>query len=809
MKKVTVISVSMALFAATTIVPVKATVPTQRTTFAMQPQKKKAKKPTAQAAKIKPMKEFVDDLMAKMTLKEKIGQLNLMVAGDITTGGAMDTKVGSDIAAGNMGGVFNIKGLDKIKALQDIAIKESRLGIPLLVGMDVIHGYETIFPIPLALSCSWDTKAMETCGEISAKEASADGINWTFSPMVDVALDARWGRISEGNGEDPYLSGVLGAAMVRGYQGDTASKRWAENDGFIITDNHIMACLKHYALYGAVEAGKEYNTTDMSRVRMFNQYMPPYETVVKAGVGSVMSSFNLVDYIPATANRWLMTDVLRNRWNFKGFVVTDYASIAEILKHHTANDLKEASVQAINAGTDMDMCSQGFVGTLEQSVKEGKVSEETINTACRRILEAKYKLGLFVDPYRYCNEKRQKSEIFNTENRLAARNVAAETFVLLKNDNQLLPLKKQGKIALIGPLANTRNNMSGTWSVAATPDRYSTLKESMERELKGKATLLYAQGCNITYDEQIQQNGEFDKHIERGNDEEMHKEALQIAKDADVIVCAMGETADMSGECASRTDLRLPDTQRDLLEKLAKLGKPIVMLNFSGRPTVMTWEKEHIPAIMNVWFGGSETADAICDVVFGDKVPSGKLTVSMPKATGQEPLYYNHQNTGRPVQYDNKKFAKYASNYLDINEGPLFPFGYGLSYTTFEYGNLQLNSNKASIADEQANSWSGDKEITATINVKNTGLRDADEIVQLYICDKVASISRPVTELKGFERIHLKAGESRDVEFKITPEMLKFYNATLNHIIEPGDFDIMIGSDSRNVKKAELTVELQ
>lgn len=807
MKNVTFLSVSMALLAATAIVPVRASVPNQRSAITLQTQKKKAKKTANAVGKIKPIKEYIDDLMAKMTLKEKIGQLNLMVAGDITTGGAMNTKVGGDIAAGNMGGIFNIKGFDKIKALQDIAIKQSRLGIPLLVGMDVIHGYETLFPIPLALSCSWDTKAMETCGMISAKEASADGINWTYSPMVDVSLDARWGRISESNGEDPYLSGVLGAAMTRGYQGDTASKLWATNNGFIIDNSHIMACLKHYALYGAVEAGKEYNTTDMSRVRMFNQYLPPYEAVVKAGVGSVMSSFNLIDYVPATANRWMMTDVLRNRWDFKGFLVTDYASIAEILKHHTANDLKEAAAQAINAGTDMDMCSQGFVGTLEESVKEGKVSEETINTACRRILEAKYKLGLFVDPYRYCDEKRHKSEIFTTDNRMAARNVAAETFVLLKNEDQLLPLKKQGKIALIGPLANTRNNMSGTWSVAATPNRYSTLKESMERALNGKATLLYAQGCNITYDEQLQLNGEFDKHIERGDDEKMHQEALRIAQEADVIVCAMGESSDMSGECASRTDLRLPDTQRDLLSKLAQLGKPIVLLNFSGRPTVMTWEKQHIPAIMNVWFGGSEAADAICDVVFGDKVPSGKLTVSMPKATGQEPLYYNHQNTGRPVPYDNMKFAKYASNYLDISEGPLFPFGYGLSYTTFEYGDLQLSTNHASIANEQATSWNDDKEITATINVKNTGSMDADEIVQLYICDKVASISRPVMELKGFERIHLKAGESKNVEFKITPEMLKFYNASLNHIIEPGDFDIMVGTDSHNVKKAILTIE--
>lgn len=763
------------------------------TGFAVSKVKQKKAKTTATTGKIMAMEPFINDLMSKMTLQEKIGQLNLMVAGDITTGGAMDTQVGGDIAAGKMGGVFNIKGFDKIKALQDIAIKKSRLGIPLLVGMDVIHGYETIFPIPLALSCSWDTEAMKKVGEISAKEASADGINWTFSPMVDVSLDARWGRISESNGEDPYLSGVMGAAMTRGYQ------YFDLNNESIVPKDHIMACLKHFALYGAVEAGKEYNTTDMSKVRMFNQYLSPYKAVVEAGVGSVMSSFNLIDYVPATASHFMMTDVLRNQWKFKGFVVTDYGSIGEILQHGTAKDLKEASEQSINAGTDMDMCSQGFVNCLEQSVKEGKVSEETINTACRRILEAKYKLGLFADPYRYCDSKRQKNEIFTAENRKAARDIAAETFVLLKNDNQLLPLKKEGKIALIGSLADTRNNMSGTWSVAATPDRYATLKESMEKALAGKATLLYAQGSNVVYDAQEQKDGEFGKNIARGDDAQMKAKALEIAKQADVIVCAMGETADMSGECASRTDLRMPDTQRDLLEKLAQLGKPIVLLNFSGRPTVLTWEKTHIPAIMNVWFAGSETGDAICDVVFGDKVPSGKLTASMPKTTGQEPLYYNHQNTGRPVPDDNARFAKYASNYLDVRNGALFPFGYGLSYTTFDYSNVKLSSSKMGAADGNS--------VTATVTVKNTGNRDADEIVQLYIRDKVASISRPVKELKGFQRIHLAAGESKEVSFQITPETLKFYNAELKYVIEPGDFDIMVGPNSRDVKSALLTVE--
>ena len=756
---------------------------------------------TTKKGKILPMKEYIDQLMAKMTLQEKIGQLNLMVAGDITTGGALDTQVGGDIAQGNMGGVFNIKGLDKIKALQEIAIKNSRLGIPLLVGMDVIHGYETMFPIPLALSCSWDTEALKKVGEVSAKEASADGINWTFSPMVDIALDARWGRISEGNGEDPYLSGVMGAAMTQGYQG--VDMRTEE----ILRANRIMACLKHFALYGGVESGKEYNTVDMSRVRMMNQYLPPYEAVVKAGVGSVMSSFNLIDYIPATANKWMMTDVLRKQWGFNGFVVTDYASIAEILQHGTAKDLKEASEQALKAGTDMDMCSSAFVKHLAKSIAEGKVSEEDVNIACRRILEAKYKLGLFSDPYRYCNTKRSKSEIYTAENRQAARDVAAETFVLLKNEGNILPLKKEGKIALIGPLADTRNNIAGTWSVAQAPSKYTTIKEAMEHALAGKATLLYAQGSNIWRNKELQQNGESGKPINWGNEAEMKTEALKIAKEADVIVCAMGESAEMSGECGSRTNLEMPDVQRELLAELLKTGKPVVLLNFAGRPTVLTWENAHVPAIMNVWFGGSEMGDALCDVIFGDKSPSGKLTTSMPKTTGQEPLYYNHQNTGRPVADDNEKFAKFASNCLDVSNGPLYPFGYGLSYTYFSYSNFRLSSQEAGISNEEATEWQDGKKITASVTVKNNGSRDADEIVQLYIRDMVASISRPVKELKGFQRIHLAVGESKEVSFDITPDMLKFYNADLKHVIEPGDFQIMIGTNSKDVKTLKLNVK--
>lgn len=727
------------------------------------------------------MDKFVSDLMSRMTLQEKIGQLNLQVAGDITTGQAQDTQVAGLVKEGKMGGVFNLKGVEKIKALQKIAVEQSRLGIPLLVGMDVIHGYETIFPIPFALSCSWDLAAIEEAARIAAKEASADGINWVYSPMVDICVDARWGRISEGNGEDPYLGAQIAGAMIRGYQGDYSSRE------------NVMACMKHFALYGAVESGRDYNTVDMSRLRMYNQYFPPYKAAIEAGAGSVMSSFNIVDGVPATANKWLLDDVLRKQWNFDGFVATDYGSIGEMMPHGVGGDLKRASVLALNAGTDMDMCSMGFLGTLEQSVKDGTVSEEAINTACRRVLEAKYKLGLFADPYKYCDTKRPKKDIFTADNRAAARRIAAETFVLLKNQDNLLPLKREGKIALIGPLADTRANMAGTWCVAYTPDKYSTLKEGFERALKGKAELLYAQGCNLMADAERQRAAEFGKTINRGDDAALKAEALAVAAKADVIICAMGESAEMSGECASRSDLRLPDVQRELLAELVKLGKPVVMLNFSGRPTVLTWEQDNVDAILNVWFGGSEAADAICDVVFGDVAPSGRLTMTFPRTTGQLPMYYNHLNTGRPVPEGTKEFRKYASNWLDVVNDPLYPFGYGLSYTTFSYGKPSVTGSGRSFK--------------ATVAVTNTGSRDACEVVQLYMHDPVASIARPVKELKGFRRIMLKAGESKQVTFDITEKDLSYYDAEGNTVFEPGKFDIMLGHDSRSLQTVSITAE--
>ena len=734
------------------------------------------------------MTAFVDKLMSQMTVEEKIGQLNLLPASDITTGNAQSHPLLEMARKGQLGAVLNLKGVDRIRLLQEAAVSGSRLGIPLLIGMDVIHGYETIFPIPLALSCSWDTAAIEQCARIAAKEASADGINWTFSPMVDIARDARWGRIAEGSGEDAFLGSRIAEALVHGYQGT--------GNAYSIEKDHVMACVKHYGLYGGAEAGRDYNTVDMSRLRMYNYYFPPYKAAAQAGAGSFMSSFNVVDYVPATANRWLLTDVLRDEWGFGGFVVTDYGSIGEMQTHGLGN-LQQSSARALQAGTDMDMCSSGFSKTLQQSLEEGKVSMADIDRACRRILEAKYKLGLFSDPYRYCDATRRATDIYTAEHRQAARELAAETFVLLKNEGGVLPLKKQGTIALIGPLADSKDNMPGCWSPTATY-QYETLREYWAHELDGQVRLLYAQGCNICRDAAVQENGSFGHGIPRIDDAQGREEALRIASEADVIVCAMGELAEMSGEAASRSRLELFDVQRELLEALTALGKPLVLLNYSGRPTVMTWESEHIPAIMNVWFAGSEGAAAITDVLFGTKSPSGRLTTSLPQTTGQVPIFYNHLNTGRPVKEGTRNYRKYVSNYLDVPNDPLYAFGYGLSYTSFIYSDFTLSSP----------TMNSNGTVTASVTVSNSGNYDADEVVQLYIRDVACSIARPVKELKGFQRIHLKKGESRRVDFTITPELLMFYNSDLQYVLEPGDFDIMVGPDSReqSLSKATLTV---
>ncbi|UBD66359.1 glycoside hydrolase family 3 C-terminal domain-containing protein [Bacteroides salyersiae] len=758
------------------------------------------------------MNRFIDALMKRMTVDEKIGQLNLPVTGDITTGQAKSSDIAGRIKRGEVGGLFNLKGVEKIRDVQKLAVENSRLGIPLLFGMDVIHGYETIFPIPLGLSCTWDMKAIEESARIAAIEASADGISWTFSPMVDISRDPRWGRVSEGLGEDPFLGSLIARAMIQGYQGEKLADQLKRND-------EIMACVKHFALYGAAEGGRDYNTVDMSRQRMYNEYFPPFEAAIEAGVGSVMASFNEVDGIPATANKWLMSDVLRSQWGFNGFVVTDYTGISE-MTDHGIGDLQTVSARAINAGVDMDMVSDGFVGTLKKSIQEGKVSMMTLNTACRRILEAKYKLGLFDDPYKYCDPKRPARDIFTRAHRDAARRIASESFVLLKNDNQTLPLKPTGTIAVIGPLADTRSNMPGTWSVAAVLDRSPSLIEGL-REMVGRMdemplnqpnepwyiplmenganiNLLYAKGSNLISDAAYEERATmFGRSLNRDNrtDAELLKEALETANKADVIVAALGESSEMSGESSSRTDLNLPDVQQTLLKELVATGKPVVLVLFTGRPLILNWEQDNVPAILNVWFGGSEAAYAIGDVLFGRVNPSGKLTMSFPQNVGQIPLYYAHKNTGRPL-HDGKWFEKFRSNYLDVTNEPLYPFGFGLSYTTFAYSDISLSQ---SSMDMQGM-------ITASVDVSNTGLLPGGEVVQLYIRDLVGSTTRPVKELKGFERIYLQPGQTRTVTFKIAPEMLKFYDYDLQYVIEPGDFQVMIGSNSRDVKTAAFTV---
>lgn len=720
-----------------------------------------------------------------MTLDEKIGQMNLPVGADIVTGDIMNSDIGADIAAGRVGGVFNMKGCGKIREYQRIAVENSRLGIPLIFGMDVVHGYETVFPIPLALSCSWDMDAIEESARIAASEASAAGICWTFSPMVDISREPRWGRVAEGAGEDPRLGAEIARAMVRGYQGRNME-----------ADDEIMACVKHFALYGAPEGGRDYNTVDMSRQRMFNEYFEPYKAAAEEGAGSFMTSFNVVDGIPASGNRWLFTDVLRDLWGFDGFVVTDYAAINEMMVHGLGGP-DDVSKMAVDAGVDMDMAGGSYLATLKNLVASGKVSEEQIDTAVRRILEAKYRLGLFDNPYKYINPEREATQIYTQANREAARRIAAETFVLLKNNGNLLPLSADGKIALIGPLADAATHMQGMWSVAAVPGRNRSLRTAFAEAMADSGRLFYAKGANLYDDAEMEAGASMANCIRDPRPAgELVAEALAVAEKADVIVAALGEGAESSGESASRAFLQLPENQMELLKALVATGKPVVLLNFSGRPTVMTYEAENVPAVMNVWYAGSEGADAIADVVFGKVSPSGKLTASMPRSVGQIPLYYNHLNTGRPRSDGPAVFEKYRSNYLDSPVTPLFPFGYGLSYTTFAYGPMELSS--AAMAP--------DGSVVVSVPVTNTGSRAAAEVVQLYVRDLVASMSRPVKELKHFERVELQPGETKTVSFTITPADLSFYNSNLEFVLEPGEFDIMVGPSSADVQTARLTV---
>ena len=729
------------------------------------------------------MKAFVANLMGRMTLEEKIGQLNLPGSGDITTGQAGNSDIAAKIKKGQVGGLFNIKGLGKIQAVQKIAVENSRLKIPLIFGMDVIHGYATVFPIPLALSCCWDPPAVEKSARLAACEASADGICWTFSPMVDICRDPRWGRIAEGNGEDPYLSGQLTKAMVTGYQGDLS-----RND-------QILACVKHYALYGAAEAGRDYNTTDMSRVRMFNEYMPPYKAAVDAGVGSLMASFNEVDGIPATGNRYLLTDVLRQRWGFQGMVVTDYTGINEMMDHGMG-DLPTVSALALKAGVDMDMVGEGFLTTLQASLQQGKVTQEQIDNACRHVLEAKYKLGLFQNPYKFCDEKRAARQIFTPENRQAARSIAADCFVLLKNQNHLLPLAKGRKLAVVGPLGDNRLNMPGTWAVAVDASKSVSLLEGLKTVAGEGTQIVYAKGSNLEADAALEERAcAFGKTLNRDPRPaaELIREAVAVSQDADVIVAALGESAEMSGESSSRSNIEIPQVQKELLQALLKTGKPVVLVLFTGRPLALKDENDRVPAILNVWFGGTESGLAIADVLFGEVNPSAKLTTTWPQTVGQVPLYYNHKNTGRPLK-PGSGFEKFRSNYLDVSNEPLYPFGYGLSYSDFSYSDVKLDKSRAH----------GNETITASVTVTNRSQVDGKEVVQLYLRSLVGSITRPVKELKGFKKLLVKAGESTNVSFALTPEDLKFYNSELKYDWEPGEFVVMIGGNSRELKSASL-----
>ena len=737
----------------------------------------------AQNAKDAKMHQFVNNLMSKMTLEEKLGQLNLPASSDFVTGAVSSSDIAEKVKAGKVGGVFNIRSVTKIKELQQFAVNNTRLHIPLLFGMDVIHGYKTIFPIPLGMSATWDMDLIKRSAQIAASEASADGIQWTFSPMVDLTRDPRWGRTSEGNGEDAFLSSAIAKAMIHGYQGDDLS-----------AENTIMSCVKHYALYGAAEGGRDYNTTDMSRVRMYNEYFPPYKAAVDAGVGSVMVSFNEIDGVPASGNKWLVDDVLRKQWKFNGFVVSDYTGIPEMV-NHGVGDYQAVNALSLNAGVDMDMVGEGFLTTLKKSMQEGKVSLAQINKACERILEAKYKLGLFDDPYKYCNEQRSAKEVFTAANRAEARKIASQSFVLLKNNNQLLPLSAGKKIALVGPLANAKENMTGTWSVGADNAQSVSLLKGLTDAIGNNGKVVYAKGANLEDDEEMQKRQTmFGKDIARDGRtaEQMIQEAISISADADVIVAALGEGAESSGESASKSDIDIPYAQKRLLKALLATGKPVVLVLFNGRPLTLSWETENVPAILDVWFAGSEAGDAIADALLGKVNPSGKLSMSFPRNVGQIPIYYNHKNTGRPLT--GKWFAKFQSNYIDVPNDPLYPFGYGLSYTQFEYGNIELS----------AKQLKGNQTLTVTVPVKNTGKYAGKEVVQLYIRDEVGSITRPVQELKGFNKIELAPGETKNVSFNITPELLKFYNGDLKFDWESGDFQIMIGTNSKDVQIAKV-----
>lgn len=717
----------------------------------------------------------IDRLLEQMTLKEKIGQLNLLTTGGgVATGAKLSDNVEAKIGKGQVGGLFGGVNVDRVRAAQVIATTESRLKIPLLIGSDVIHGYKTTYPIPLGVASSWDMDLIESLAKIAAREATADGINWNFSPMVDIARDPRWGRISESAGEDPWLGSAIAAAMVRGYQGDDLTR-----------PDTMLACVKHMALYGAPEAGRDYASVDMSRVKMFNQYLPPYRAAVDAGVASVMTSFNDINGVPASGNRWLLTDLLRRKWGFDGLVVSDYTSINE-MSAHGLGDLQQVSSLAINAGLDMDMVGEGYLTTLEKSIRQGKVSESQVTAACRRILIAKDRLGLFDDPFRYCDENRAKTDILNDSHRQAARKAAGAGAVLLKNHDNILPIDASAKIALIGPLANDKNNMLGTWAPTGDIKLAVPVLKGIRDVIAG-ASVQYAKGANISDDAQLAERvNVFGTRIaiDKRSANEMLDEAIQIARQSDVVVAVVGEASEMSGEAASRTEISIPPSQKRLIAALVKTGKPVVLVLMSGRPLTIVEESKMPVAILQVWHPGIEAGHAIADLLVGNVNPSGKLTATWPRSVGQIPIYHSMQMTGRPAA--GEEFEKFKSNYLDESNRPLYPFGYGLSYTKFTYSDLSVNREEIG----------ADESITIAAQLENAGDVDGSEVVQVYLRDVVRSIAPPSRQLVAFRKVFLEAGQQRTIEFVLKPDDLKFYNSELERIAEPGQFKVFVGGSS-------------
>ena len=716
------------------------------------------------------MDAFIADLMAKMTLEEKIGQMTLLTSDLESTGPTLREGYRDDVRAGKVGALFNAYTVEYTTELQRMAVNETRLKIPLLFGYDVIHGHRTIFPISLGESASWDLVAIERAARISAEEATSEGLHWTFAPMVDISRDARWGRVSEGSGEDVYMAKRIAEARVRGYQGDDLS-----------ATNTMLATVKHYAAYGAAQAGRDYHTVDISERTLRDVYLPPFKAAIDAGSASIITAFNELDGVPASGSKYLLTDVLRDQWNFRGFVVTDYTSINEMIPHGYSKDLKQAGEQATNAGVDMDMQGAVFMGSLAQSVKEGTVPMARVDAAVKGILEMKYRLGLFEDPFRYSNLERQKTGLYKPEYLEAARDVARKSMVLLKNQNNALPLAATAKrIAVIGPLGNSKADMIGSWSAAGDREtRPVTLLEGLQAR-RNAPQITYAKGAAY----------------ELGStDTSGFAEAIAAAQNSDVIIAAMGEKWDMTGEAASRTDIDLPGTQEALLKELKKLGKPIILVMMSGRPNSIQWAHDNVDAILHAWYPGTMGGHAIADVLYGDYNPSGKLPVTFPRNVGQVPIHYDMKNTGRPYTEDNKE-QKYLSRYLSTPNSPLYAFGHGLSYTTFNYSPVTLSA--ATVRKGQP--------LTATVTVTNTGTRAGEEVVQMYVRDLVGSVTRPVLELKRWDKIALKPGQSRRVTFTITDADLAFTRQDMSWGSEAGDFKLFVGTASDQLQEANFTL---